>query len=82
MATPVHAAIAASITEFKRNPMAALALAEGESLVVLNHNAPAVYCVPPELYERLLDLIEDAELNQLADARAGLAPVKVSLDEL
>lgn len=82
MASPVHAAVAASITEFKRNPMVALAQAAGESLVVLNHNEPAFYCVPPKLYEYLLELLEDAELNALADERAGLTPVKVSLDEL
>lgn len=82
MANFVHAAMAASITEFKRNPMAALAQAAGESLVVLNHNEPAFYCVPPELYEHILDALEDMELNALADERAGLKPVKVSLDDL
>lgn len=82
MANLVHAALSASITEFKRNPMAALALADGESLVVLNHNQPAFYCVPPELYESILDALEDQELNALADRRAGLTPVKVTLDEL
>jgi antitoxin StbD len=82
MASYVHAAMAASITEFKRNPMAALAQAAGESLVVLNHNEPAFYCVPPELYEQILDALEDIELNALADARAGMTPVKVLLDEL
>jgi len=82
MANLVHAALSASITEFKRNPMAALALADGESLVVLNHNQPAFYCVPPELYESILDALEDQELNALADQRAGLTPVKVPLDEL
>lgn len=82
MANLVHAALSASITEFKRNPMAALALADGESLVVLNHNQPAFYCVPPELYESILDALEDQELNALADQLAGLTPVKVTLDEL
>lgn len=82
MASFVHATLSASITEFKRNPMAALAQGEGESIVVLNHNEPAFYCVPPELYEHILDVLEDMELNALADERAGLEPVKVSLDEL
>ncbi|AMY71421.1 type II toxin-antitoxin system Phd/YefM family antitoxin [Frigidibacter mobilis] len=82
MANLVHAALSASITEFKRNPMAALAQADGESLVVLNHNQPAFYCVPPELYETILDALEDLELNALADQRAGLKPVKVTMDEL
>ena len=62
--------------------MAALAQADGESLVVLNHNQPAFYCVPPELYETILDALEDLELNALADQRAGLQPVKVSMDDL
>ncbi|WP_112313100.1 type II toxin-antitoxin system Phd/YefM family antitoxin [Pseudogemmobacter bohemicus] len=82
MTQMIHAALAASITEFKRNPMAAMAQAAGASLVVLNHNEPAFYCVPPELYAQILDALEDLELNAIADERAGLKPVKVTLDDL
>ncbi|MCE0506864.1 MULTISPECIES: type II toxin-antitoxin system Phd/YefM family antitoxin [unclassified Roseivivax] len=69
----------ASITEFKRNPMA---LIGEEPLAVLNHNAPAFYAVPADLFDEIMDRLEDAELNALADARAGGEEVSVSLDEL
>ena len=78
----ILSSVSASITEFKRNPTAVLSQAEGEALVVLNHNEPAFYCVPPALYAQMVEALEDAELNALADARAGLEPVAVSLDDL
>lgn len=57
-----------SITELKKNPMAAVDAGKGFSVVVLNHNTPTFYCVPAEAYEALLDKLEDQELNKLADS--------------
>ena len=74
--------ISVSVTELKKNPMAAVQAGEGFPVVVLNHNKPAFYCVPPEAYEALMDKLEDIELNQISDARAGQKKIKVSLDDL
>ncbi len=51
-------------------------------MAVLNRNETAFYCVPVKAYEELIDLVEDLELNRLADARLadGHEPVRVSLD--
>jgi antitoxin StbD len=62
-----------SVTELKKNPI---------PVVVLNHNKPVFYCVPSEMYEALMDKLEDVELNTIADARVGQKLVKVSLDDL
>ena len=62
--------------------MAAVAAGEGFPVAILNHNEPAFYCVPARAYEALIQRIEDLELNALADARAGQAEIKVTLDEL
>ncbi len=82
MASLVLARMTASVTELKRNPMGTLAAAEGETIAILNRNEPAFYCVPAKAYEAMLDRLEDAELNALADARADESVVIVSIDEL
>ncbi|MFM9974989.1 MAG: type II toxin-antitoxin system Phd/YefM family antitoxin [Beijerinckiaceae bacterium] len=82
MASLVLARMTASVTELKRNPMGTLAAAEGETIAILNRNEPAFYCVPAKAYEAMLDRLEDAELNALADARVDESVVIVSIDEL
>jgi antitoxin StbD len=76
--------IAVSTSEYKRNPMATVAAGDGMPVAVLNRNEPAFYCVPAKAYEELIDLVEDLELNRLADARLadGQEPVRVSLSAL
>lgn len=78
----ILAEVTASVSELKKNPMATVAAGEGSPVAILNRNAPAFYCVPAAAYEALMERLEDAELNALADARAGQTVVKVSLDEL
>ncbi|HKX77922.1 MAG TPA: type II toxin-antitoxin system Phd/YefM family antitoxin [Novosphingobium sp.] len=82
MVHPIHASVTASVTELKRNPMGIMAAGNGGAVAILNRNEPAFYCVPAEEYEAILDLIEDAELNALADSRSASPEIAVSLDEL
>ncbi|EIC22344.1 type II toxin-antitoxin system Phd/YefM family antitoxin [Thiorhodovibrio frisius] len=74
--------VAASISELKRNPMEILAAGEGEPVAILNRNEPAFYCVPADVFEALLEKLEDLELNATADARASQKEIVISLDEL
>ena len=53
----------------KKNPMATVAAGEGFPVAILNRNEPIFYCVPAKVYEALIDKLEDAELNALANAR-------------
>lgn len=78
----IHASVTASVTELKRNPMGTVAAGDGATVAILNRNQPAFYCVPAKEYEAMLDMIEDAELNAIADARAESPEIAVSLDEL
>lgn len=78
----IHASVTASVTELKRNPMGTMAAGDGATVAVLNRNEPAFYCVPAKEYEAMLNLIEDAELNAIADARAESPEIAASLDEL
>ncbi|WP_126977731.1 type II toxin-antitoxin system Phd/YefM family antitoxin [Frigidibacter oleivorans] len=78
----IHARVTASVTELKRNPMGTMAAGQGAAVAILNHNAPAFYCVPAAAYEAMLNMIEDAELNAIADARMNSPEIAVTLDDL
>lgn len=66
---PIHANLSASISEFKKNPSALLARADGETVALLNHNIPMAYIVPAKTYEIMLEAIENFELLNLAKSR-------------
>jgi antitoxin StbD len=53
-----------SITELKRNPTAIIAQASGEAVAVLNHNRPAAYLIPADLYLRQMAQLETARLRE------------------
>jgi antitoxin StbD len=74
--------ITASVSDLKKNPMKTVAAGEGFPIAILNHNAPAFYCVPAAAYEALMDRLEDAELNAIAESRIGLPSTKVNLASL
>jgi antitoxin StbD len=82
MSARILTEVATSITELKANPMKAVASGHGLPVAVLNRNAPAFYCVPAEVYEQLMDKLEDMELLAIARERENDPAVKVSLDDL
>lgn len=84
MAERIHASRTASITEFKRNPQALINAAEGEVIALLNRNRTSAYIVPPDLFERLLELAEDTELGRIYESREAekATAVEVGLDDL
>lgn len=82
MAHIVLAEMTASVSELKRNPMGTVAAGGGAPAAILNRNAPALYCLPAQAYEAMLERLEDVELNAVADARAGDQLTKVRLDDL
>ena len=72
----------ASVSELKKNPMGTVAAGEGFPVAILNRNEPAFYCVPAKAYAALLERLEDAELNAIADTRKGQRVIKMKLDDL
>ncbi|ENX08399.1 type II toxin-antitoxin system Phd/YefM family antitoxin [Acinetobacter variabilis] len=78
----IHSRFVASVTDLKKNPMEVVNNGFGEAVAILNRNNPAFYCVPADMYERLMDLIEDKELLKLAEEAQTEDTVKVSLDDL
>ena len=78
----ILAEVTASVSELKRNPMGTVAAGEGFPVAILNHNEPAFYCVPAKAFEAMMDIIEDAELNAIADSRKDQPRIRVNLDEI
>lgn len=71
-----------SVSELKKNPMAIVEQAAGESVAVLNRNRPAFYCVPAKAYEALMDRLEDLELADIIHQRRNEPEIAVTLDDL
>jgi len=82
MAHQIFAETTASVSELKRNPMGTVAAGDGAPVAILNRNAPAFYCVPADVYEAMLESMDDIALNKVADARAGQRIIKVAIDDL
>ena len=78
----VLARTTASISELKRDPMGTVAAGEGGPGAILNRNQPAFYCVPADAFATMMSIIEDLELNAIADSRKGQKEIAVSLDDL
>lgn len=73
--------ISASVSELKKNPMATVNAGEGYPVAILNRNQPAFYCVPAELYEQILDALDDSELVKLVNQRSQQKLIDVDLDD-
>ncbi len=84
MIETIHSGKTASVSEFKKNPQALIDAADGESIALLNRDKTTAYIVPPQIYERLLEIAEDMELGRIFEAREHemADAVEVSLDEL
>lgn len=79
---PLLAPSGISISDLKKNPSAAIAAAEGFPVAILNRNRPAAYLVPAELWEDILDRLDDIELCEIVRERAGEVGVKIDLADL
>lgn len=80
----VLADCSASISELKKNPTALLNEADGAAIAILNHNKPAAYLVPAQMYEQLMEQLDDYELTKVIESRRGdlSQAVEVSIDDL
>lgn len=70
----------ASISELKKNPMATVSAGNGFPVAILNRNQPAFYCIPAELYEHMLEALDNHELAKLVNERSNQPLHHVDLD--
>jgi antitoxin StbD len=68
------------IYQLRKNPSAIVARGDGFPVAVLSRNEPHFYCVPAELYEKMLDDLENAELIKVVYARQCLLDMKSSVE--
>ena len=78
----VLADLAVSVSELKKNPSAVMTGGKGSPVAVLNHNRVIGYMVPAELFEAMLERLDDLDLAQLVRERANEQGVPVSLNDL
>lgn len=78
----IHARSSINISELKKNPSAVISQAQGEPVVILNHNRPTAYLLPAATFEAMMDALDDLDLVRLVQERQDETTVKVTLDEL
>ena len=79
---PILSDLSAGISELKKNPMAVLSQAQGAPVAILNRNQPVFYAVPAEVYEQLLDRLDDMALIEIVKQRQNQPEIEVALNEL
>ncbi len=81
---PIFATQTASISELKANPSAVIKQSDGKSVAILNHNKPVAYLVSTDIFERMMEAMDDMALSHTISARMqdGQTPIKVTLDDL
>jgi antitoxin StbD len=78
----IHASKTVSVTELKRNFAGVLREAGNDPVAVLNHNRPEAYLLSAEVYERLIERLEDLEDAKTVRERAEGPFVDVDLEAL
>ena len=73
---------AVSVSELKKNPSAVMNSAHGGAVAVLNHNRVMGYMVPADVFEAMMERLDDMDLAELVKARSNETPIAVSLDDL
>ena len=80
MPTIILSDTSASVSELKKNPMSTVSAGDGLPVAILNRNQPVFYCVPAELYEKMLDALDVQELVKLVSERSNQPLIDVDLD--
>lgn len=75
----ILATCSVSVTELKRSPSAVLDKAGSEPVAVLNHNRPAAYLVPPDLFEVMTKAMH-SELRAMIEEGSESGPVIPAAD--
>lgn len=76
----ISADLSVSMSEFKRNPAQVKREAGMRPIAVLNHNKPAFYLLDPDLYEAMLEKLDDISLSELVHERLKLKEQAIEVD--
>lgn len=72
----------AGVSELKKHPMQVIRKAKGKPIAILNRNQPAFYCISPDMFEAILDKLDDEELTQIINERTNEPDIEISIDDL
>lgn len=82
MNKPFSAKKTLSITELGHSTKAVVDAAKTAPIAVTDDSGTVAYLVPANLFEEMLEALEDMELAEIVKERRGGPTRKVSLDEL
>lgn len=78
----VEADVAVSITDLKKNPSAVLAAADTGPVAVLNHNRVVGYFMAADVYEALMEELDDFRILEIVRERENDPVVEVDINDL
>ncbi len=68
-----------SMTDLRRNPWEVIRIAQDFPVAVLNRNKLELYLLSAELFETLMDFIDEASLIEINKARRAGKAIKVMI---
>ena len=78
----IYAETVVAVDELKRDPASVLEQSENEPVAIFDHDQPTAYLISAELYESLLDALDDLALAELVKQRQGQERIRVSIRDL
>jgi len=81
---PIYAHHTASVSELKKNPTQLINQAEGQPVAILNHNVATAYLIPATTFEKILNALDERQLNAIVRQRLtdNKKRVRVNIDDL
>jgi len=83
--TRILANYTTSISELKKSPSSVIENANGESIAILNHNKASAYLVPSDVYENMMEMLDEYALMKKVEERLNYEErdlIKSSIDKL
>lgn len=78
----ILAPTAASLADFKKDPMGIIREGGSETVVILDRNVPVFYAVPPSRYEAMQEILDDSCLAETVRTRRGGPTIRADIDDL
>ncbi len=78
----IRARKSVSISDLKKNPSGVILESSGEAVAILNHNRPTAYLLAAQVFEAIMDRLDDADLARLVNERQGEASIAVNIHDL
>ncbi len=78
----IRARKSVSISDLKKNPSGVILESSGEAVAILNHNRPTAYLLAAQVFEAIMDRLDDADLARIVNERQGEASIAVNIHDL